>query len=35
MAMITDGTSNTLMTFEVAWKGLEQSPGSFRRGSAA
>jgi prepilin-type N-terminal cleavage/methylation domain-containing protein len=30
IAMITDGTSNTLMTFEVAWKGLEQSPGSFR-----
>lgn len=30
IAMITDGTSNTLMVFEVSWKGLEQSPGSFR-----
>jgi prepilin-type N-terminal cleavage/methylation domain-containing protein len=27
---ITDGTSNTLMLFEVAWKGLELSPGSLR-----
>jgi prepilin-type N-terminal cleavage/methylation domain-containing protein len=24
---ITDGTSNTLMVFEVAWKGLEATPG--------
>jgi len=30
MAMVTDGTSNTLMVFETAWKGLELSPGSFR-----
>jgi prepilin-type N-terminal cleavage/methylation domain-containing protein len=30
IAMISDGTSNTLMVFEVAWKGLELSPGSFR-----
>jgi len=30
MSMITDGTSNTLMVFEVAWKGLELSPGSLR-----
>jgi prepilin-type N-terminal cleavage/methylation domain-containing protein/prepilin-type processing-associated H-X9-DG protein len=27
---ITDGTSNTLMLFEVAWNGLEKSPGSLR-----
>jgi len=27
---ISDGTSNTLMVFEVAWRGLEVSPGSFR-----
>jgi prepilin-type processing-associated H-X9-DG protein len=27
---ITDGTSNTLMVFEVAWVGLERSPGSLR-----
>jgi prepilin-type N-terminal cleavage/methylation domain-containing protein/prepilin-type processing-associated H-X9-DG protein len=27
---ITDGTSNTLMIFEVAWRGLELSPGSLR-----
>jgi prepilin-type N-terminal cleavage/methylation domain-containing protein len=27
---ITDGTSNTLMVFEVSWKGLELSPGSYR-----
>jgi prepilin-type N-terminal cleavage/methylation domain-containing protein len=27
---ITDGTSNTLMVFEVAWRGLELSPGSLR-----
>jgi prepilin-type N-terminal cleavage/methylation domain-containing protein/prepilin-type processing-associated H-X9-DG protein len=27
---ITDGTSNTLMLFEVAWTGLEASPGSLR-----
>jgi prepilin-type processing-associated H-X9-DG protein len=27
---ITDGTSNTLMLFEVAWQGLELSPGSLR-----
>jgi prepilin-type N-terminal cleavage/methylation domain-containing protein len=30
LSMVTDGTSNTLMTFEVAWKGLELSPGSMR-----
>jgi type II secretory pathway pseudopilin PulG len=29
-ADISDGTSNTIMTFEVAWKGLELSPGSLR-----
>ncbi len=27
---VTDGTSNTLMIFEVAWSGLEVSPGSHR-----
>jgi prepilin-type processing-associated H-X9-DG protein len=27
---IKDGTSNTLMVFEIAWKGLEVSPGSLR-----
>jgi prepilin-type N-terminal cleavage/methylation domain-containing protein/prepilin-type processing-associated H-X9-DG protein len=27
---ITDGTSNTLMVFEVAWSGLENAPGSLR-----
>jgi prepilin-type processing-associated H-X9-DG protein len=27
---ISDGTSNTLMVFEVAWSGLERSPGSLR-----
>jgi prepilin-type processing-associated H-X9-DG protein len=27
---VTDGTSNTLMLFEVAWRGLELSPGSLR-----
>jgi len=30
IAGITDGTSSTLMVFEVAWKGLELSPGSLR-----
>ena len=30
IAMITDGTSNTLMVFEVAWKGLELAPSSLR-----
>src|SRR5262245_22378145 len=30
MTAITDGTSNTLMLFEVAWRGLEASPGSLR-----
>jgi prepilin-type N-terminal cleavage/methylation domain-containing protein/prepilin-type processing-associated H-X9-DG protein len=30
IAMVTDGTSNTLMVFEVAWKGLELAPGSYR-----
>lgn len=30
MASIPDGTSNTLMLFEVAWNGLEKSPGSLR-----
>ncbi|CAN5484226.1 DUF1559 domain-containing protein [soil metagenome] len=36
-ANITDGLSNTLMIFEIAWNGLEVSPGSFRawqRGNA-
>src|SRR5262249_34583008 len=28
IAGITDGTSSTFMVFEVAWKGLELSPGS-------
>src|SRR4029079_2078479 len=30
MTDVTDGTSNTLMVFEVAWQGLEKSPGSLR-----
>jgi prepilin-type N-terminal cleavage/methylation domain-containing protein/prepilin-type processing-associated H-X9-DG protein len=30
MTGITDGTSNTLLLFEVAWQGLERSPGSLR-----
>jgi prepilin-type N-terminal cleavage/methylation domain-containing protein/prepilin-type processing-associated H-X9-DG protein len=30
MAAITDGTSNTLMLFECAWKGMETAPGSYR-----
>jgi len=30
MTVVTDGTSNTLLIFEVAWKGLELSPGSMR-----
>jgi prepilin-type N-terminal cleavage/methylation domain-containing protein len=30
IAMVTDGTSNTLMVFESAWKGLDLSPGSYR-----
>jgi prepilin-type N-terminal cleavage/methylation domain-containing protein/prepilin-type processing-associated H-X9-DG protein len=30
MTGIQDGTSNTLMVFEVAWNGLELSPGSLR-----
>ncbi|CAN5381930.1 DUF1559 domain-containing protein [soil metagenome] len=30
MAQITDGNSNTLMIFEVAWNGLAVSPGSHR-----
>jgi prepilin-type N-terminal cleavage/methylation domain-containing protein len=30
MGAITDGTSSTLMVFEVAWQGLERSPGSLR-----
>ena len=30
IAMVTDGTSSTLMVFEVAWQGLERSPGSLR-----
>ena len=30
MDVITDGTSNTLMVFEVAWRGLEAAPGSMR-----
>ena len=29
-ADITDGSSNSLMVFEVAWRGLELSPGSLR-----
>jgi len=37
MTAITDGTSNTLMLFEISWKGLEVSPGTYRswvRGAA-
>jgi prepilin-type N-terminal cleavage/methylation domain-containing protein len=30
IAGVTDGTSNTLMVFEVAWRGLELSPHSLR-----
>jgi prepilin-type N-terminal cleavage/methylation domain-containing protein/prepilin-type processing-associated H-X9-DG protein len=30
MTGVTDGTSNTLMLFEVAWKGMELPPGSLR-----
>ena len=30
IAEITDGTSNTLMLFEVSWQGLERPPGSLR-----
>jgi len=30
IAAITDGTSSTIMVFEVAWRGLEVSPGSLR-----
>ena len=30
LAMVTDGTSSTMMVFEVAWQGLERSPGSLR-----
>jgi prepilin-type N-terminal cleavage/methylation domain-containing protein len=30
IAYVTDGTSNTMMVFEVAWNGLELSPGSLR-----
>jgi prepilin-type N-terminal cleavage/methylation domain-containing protein len=30
MTDITDGTSNTLFLYEVAWKGLEVAPGSLR-----
>jgi len=30
IVQISDGTSNTMMVFEVAWKGLELSPGSLR-----
>jgi prepilin-type N-terminal cleavage/methylation domain-containing protein/prepilin-type processing-associated H-X9-DG protein len=30
IAMVTDGTSSTLMVFEVAWQGLQLSPGSLR-----
>ena len=30
LQMISDGTSNTLMIFEIAWNGAEVSPGSFR-----
>jgi prepilin-type processing-associated H-X9-DG protein len=30
IADINDGTSNTLMVFELAWSGLEKSPGSLR-----
>src|SRR3954453_5891753 len=33
LSMVTDGTSNTLMTFEVALKGLEATPGSVVPGS--
>jgi len=27
---VTDGTSKTIMAFEMAWSGLEQQPGAFR-----
>lgn len=30
IADISDGTSNTLMLFEIAWKGLEVNPGTLR-----
>ncbi|MCI0703767.1 MAG: DUF1559 domain-containing protein [Planctomycetia bacterium] len=30
MTTIPDGTSNTLMLFEVAWTGMERAPGSLR-----
>ncbi|MCE9562262.1 MAG: DUF1559 domain-containing protein [Planctomycetes bacterium] len=30
ITQISDGTSNTLMVFEVAWRGLEVSPGTLR-----
>ena len=30
IAMISDGTSNTLMVHEVSWKGLELAPSSLR-----
>ena len=30
IAMITDGTSNTLMVFEACWKGMEVAPSSYR-----
>jgi prepilin-type processing-associated H-X9-DG protein len=30
LTTITDGTSNTLMLFEVSWTGLEASPGTLR-----
>ena len=30
LTTIPDGSSNTLLLFEVAWQGLERSPGSFR-----
>jgi prepilin-type N-terminal cleavage/methylation domain-containing protein/prepilin-type processing-associated H-X9-DG protein len=30
LVQIPDGSSNTLMVFEVSWTGLERSPGSYR-----
>ena len=30
IAAVTDGLSNTLMVFEMAWQGLEVSPGAYR-----
>ena len=30
MAAVTDGLSNTMMVFEMAWQGLELNPGAYR-----